>query len=35
MVGTIRRGDIIGVRGQVGKSKRDELSVFPEFVQLL
>merc|ERR1719440_1905105 len=24
-----RRGDLIGVKGVVGKSKRDELSIFP------
>jgi len=33
--GAIRRGDIIGVRGFVGKSKRGELSVFPREVKLL
>ncbi|CAJ1335833.1 unnamed protein product [Effrenium voratum] len=32
---TIHRGDIIGVRGIVGKSKRGELSVFPREVKLL
>lgn len=31
----IARGDIIGVRGVVGKSKRGELSVFPKEVKLL
>lgn len=31
----IQRGDIIGVRGFVGKSKRGELSIFPRVVQLL
>jgi len=31
----IKRGDIIGVRGCVGKSKRGELSVFPREVKLL
>ncbi len=31
----IKRGDIIGVRGTVGKSKRGELSVFPSEVRLL
>jgi len=32
---TINRGDIIGVRGFVGKSQRGELSVFPKEVKLL
>ncbi|CAK9078343.1 unnamed protein product, partial [Durusdinium trenchii] len=32
---SIHRGDIIGVRGVVGKSKRGELSVFPREVKLL
>ena len=32
---TIHRGDIIGVRGVVGKSKRGELSIFPSEVRLL
>lgn len=31
----IKRGDIIGVRGHVGKSKRGELSIFPSEVRLL
>lgn len=31
----INRGDIIGVRGFVGKSKRGELSIFPREVKLL
>ena len=31
----IKRGDIIGVRGQIGKSKRGELSIFPSEVRLL
>jgi len=31
----ISRGDIIGVRGVVGKSKRGELSIFPKEVKLL
>eukprot|EP00434_Breviolum_minutum_P036789 symbB.v1.2.032612.t1/scaffold3934.1/size47971/2 len=31
----IHRGDIIGVRGVIGKSKRGELSVFPREVKLL
>merc|ERR1719375_2649109 len=30
-----RRGDVIGVKAYVGKSKRDELSLFPQEVQLL
>jgi len=33
--GRINRGDIIGVRGFVGKSQRGELSVFPREVKLL
>jgi lysyl-tRNA synthetase class 2 len=33
--GLINRGDIIGVRGLVGKSKRGQLSVFPREVKLL
>jgi len=32
---TIRRGDIIGVRGYPGKSKKGELSIFPVEMQLL
>lgn len=32
---SINRGDIIGVRGFVGKSNRGELSVFPKEVKLL
>jgi lysyl-tRNA synthetase class 2 len=31
----IKRGDIIGVRGSIGKSKRGELSIFPSEVRLL
>mmetsp|Transcript_11436 Transcript_11436/g.25206 ORF Transcript_11436/g.25206 Transcript_11436/m.25206 type:complete len:556 (+) Transcript_11436:97-1764(+) len=31
----INRGDIIGVRGFVGKSKKGELSIFPKEVKLL
>ena len=31
----IKRGDIIGVRGQIGKSKRGELSIFPTEVRML
>lgn len=31
----INRGDIIGVRGSVGRSKRGELSIFPKEVKLL
>lgn len=31
----IKRGDIIGVRGHIGKSKRGELSIFPSEVRLL
>ncbi|CAG8542315.1 42_t:CDS:2, partial [Acaulospora colombiana] len=33
--GTIRRGDIVGVRGCPGKSKRGELSIFPKELKLL
>merc|ERR1711965_681534 len=35
MQNTIKRGDIIGVRGYPGKSKKGELSIFPKFMQLL
>jgi len=31
----IRRGDIVGLRGYPGKSKRGELSVFPKYIELL
>ncbi|ORX81413.1 cytoplasmic lysine-tRNA ligase Krs1 [Basidiobolus meristosporus CBS 931.73] len=31
----LRRGDIVGVKGCPGKSKRGELSIFPKDVQLL
>ena len=31
----INRGDIMGVRGFIGKSKKGELSVFPQEVKLL
>ncbi|KAI7866115.1 lysyl-tRNA synthetase [Spinellus fusiger] len=31
----LRRGDIVGVRGVPGKTKRGELSIFPKSVQLL
>jgi lysyl-tRNA synthetase, class II len=31
----VKRGDIIGVRGVIGKSKRGELSIFPHEVRLL
>ncbi|CAM9539236.1 unnamed protein product [Ascophyllum nodosum] len=33
--GLLRRGDLIGVKGYVGKSKKGELSVFPMSMQLL
>lgn len=33
--GSINRGDIIGVRGAIGKSKKGELSIFPTEVRLL
>uniref|UniRef100_A0A7S3QG11 Lysine--tRNA ligase n=1 Tax=Chaetoceros debilis TaxID=122233 RepID=A0A7S3QG11_9STRA len=32
---TIKRGDVIGVRGIAGKSKKGELSIFPVEMQLL
>eukprot|EP00591_Stephanopyxis_turris_P009721 CAMPEP_0195527734 /NCGR_PEP_ID=MMETSP0794_2-20130614/29626_1 /TAXON_ID=515487 /ORGANISM="Stephanopyxis turris, Strain CCMP 815" /LENGTH=605 /DNA_ID=CAMNT_0040658719 /DNA_START=42 /DNA_END=1859 /DNA_ORIENTATION=+ len=32
---TIKRGDIIGVKGYPGKSKKGELSIFPTNIQLL
>jgi lysyl-tRNA synthetase class 2 len=32
---TIKRGDIIGVKGHPGKSKKGELSIFPTEIQLL
>ncbi len=35
MQNTIKRGDIIGVSGFPGKSKKGELSIFPKFMQLL
>jgi len=31
----IKRGDIIGAKGHPGRSKKDELSIFPTFLQLL
>lgn len=31
----IKRGDIVGVRGQVGRSKNGELSIMPTEVKLL
>lgn len=33
--GLLRRGDLIGVTGYVGKSRKGELSVFPTSMQLL
>lgn len=33
--GKIRRGDIIGVRGHPGKTKKGELSIMPKKMQLL
>lgn len=33
--GVLRRGDIVGVRGHPGKSKKGELSIFPQCVTLL
>jgi lysyl-tRNA synthetase class 2 len=35
VLGEVRRGDIIGVVGSPGKSKRGELSIFPTGVQIL
>ena len=32
---TIKRGDVVGVRGHPGKSKKGELSIFPTEIQLL
>jgi|UPI000581AF54 lysyl-tRNA synthetase class 2 len=32
---TIKRGDIVGVKGRPGKSKKGELSIFPIEIQLL
>lgn len=34
-MGAIKRGDIIGVRGAPGKSKRGELSIFPTQIEML
>lgn len=31
----LRRGDIVGIEGMPGKSKRGELSIFPKTIQLL
>merc|ERR1712185_826691 len=31
----LRRGDIVGVKGTPGKSKKGELSIFPTEIQLL
>lgn len=33
--GALRRGDIVGVQGYPGKSKKGELSIFPKKVELL
>ena len=35
LANTIKRGDVIGVVGQPGKTKRGELSIFPSSMQLL
>ena len=35
LANTIKRGDVIGVVGQPGKTKRGELSIFPTSMQLL
>ncbi|KAL4449030.1 hypothetical protein ABPG77_007747 [Micractinium sp. CCAP 211/92] len=35
LMNTVKRGDIVGVRGFPGKSKRGELSVFPTSLQVL
>lgn len=32
---TLKRGDIIGVKGFPGKSKKGELSIFPTYIELL
>lgn len=35
LANTIKRGDVVGVVGQPGKTKRGELSIFPTSMQLL
>lgn len=35
LANTIKRGDIVGVVGQPGKTKRGELSIFPTSLKLL
>ena len=35
LMSTLRRGDVVGVVGSPGKSKRGELSLFPESLELL
>jgi len=35
LMGTMKRGDVVGVRGKPGKTKRGELSIFPTEMQLL
>ena len=35
LANTIKRGDIVGVVGQPGKTKRGELSIFPTSLELL
>lgn len=34
IVNAVRRGDIIGIRGFPGRSKRGELSIFPHFIRV-
>jgi len=35
LMGTMKRGDVVGVRGKPGKTKRGELSIFPSEMHLL
>jgi lysyl-tRNA synthetase class 2 len=35
LMNSVKRGDIVGVTGYPGKSKRGELSVFPRALQVL
>ena len=35
LANTIKRGDIIGVKGLPGKTKRGELSIFPTHLEIL
>ena len=34
IVNAVRRGDIIGIRGFPGRSKRGELGIFPHFIRV-